>query len=136
MSILGTIFSVGTAALLLAEHTPVFHWLGAPLVPVLEALGFTDARLLAPAVVAEISEMYIPALLAKDADLAGRFFIAALSISQLVFFSSVAPMMMDMFREIPIRAAQLAGIFVVRTAILVPLLAGIVHVLQRLGILV
>jgi nucleoside recognition membrane protein YjiH len=136
MGILGTILAVGTSALLIAAHTPVFIWLGAPLVPALEMLGFKDAGLLAPAVVAGIAEMYIPALLAKDADLPGRFFIASLSVSQLVFFSSLGPMMMDMFREIPIRLHHLLGIFALRTAILVPLLAGVVWLLERLGLLI
>ena len=48
-TILGTILTVGLAALLLAEHTPVFDWLGAPIAPVLSWLGLQDAGRLAPA---------------------------------------------------------------------------------------
>jgi nucleoside recognition membrane protein YjiH len=122
-TILGSILAVGTMALLLARETPLFAWLGQPLVPVLTLLGLPDAEVIAPAVVVGISEMYIPALLARDAALEARFFIAVLSISQLVFFSSVGPMMIDMFRKVPIRAHQLVAIFFMRTLLLVPPLA-------------
>ena len=133
-TILGTILTVGVAAVLVAEHTPLFAWLGAPLVPLLELLGLPDATMLAPAVTAGITEMYIPALLAADASPAGRFFICELSISQLIFFSSVGPMMLDMFRDVPIRARDLLAVFALRTALLVPLLAGVTAAFEALGV--
>ena len=92
--------------------------------------------MLAPAVLAGVTEMYIPALLVKEAAPAGRFFIALLSISQLVFFSSVGPMMVEMFRDVPIRFRDLVAIFLLRTALLVPLLAGLTWVLDRAGVVV
>jgi len=52
--------------------------------------------------------------------LVGLYFIAVLSISRLIFFSAVAPMMIDMFRKIPIRARELIAIFLMRTAVLIP----------------
>ena len=133
-SVLGTILTVGTAALLLAYHTPLFEVLGAPLVPVLQGLGLPDAEVLAPAVVAGITEMYIPAILAKDAAIQGRFFICVLSISQLIFFSSVAPMMLDMFRDLPITLGHLVALFAIRTALLVPIIAALTWILDQLGV--
>jgi nucleoside recognition membrane protein YjiH len=133
-TILGTILTVGLAALLLAEHTSLFDWLGAPIAPVLSWLGLEDAGNLAPAVTAGIAEMYIPALLVKDASISGRFFICLLSISQLVFFSSVGPMMLDMFRDVPIRLRDLLAIFLLRTALLVPILALWTKILASLGV--
>lgn len=128
-TILGSVLAVGTAALLIARGTPLFDWLGRPLVPVLTALGLPDAEIVAPAVLVGISEMYIPALLARDAALEARFFVAILSVSQLVFFSSLAPMMIDMFRSVPIRAHQLVAIFFIRTALLVPVVALLARLL-------
>ena len=132
-SILGTILSVGTAATLLAEYTPVFDWLGAPVVPVLSALGLPDAEMLGPAVIAGITEMYIPALLVREASVEGRFFIAVLSISQLVFFSSVGPMMLEMFRDLPVRLGHLLALFLLRTALLIPMIAGLMSLYSALG---
>lgn len=134
-SILGTIVSVGTAALLLAKFTPVFVRLGQPVQPLLRALGLPDAATLAPAVVIGVTEMYLPALLATGASEPARFFIAVLSISQLIFFSSLGPMIIDMFRDIPIRARHLLALFALRTVLLLPLLAGLVYLLVRLGVL-
>ncbi len=133
-TILGTILAVGTVALLLATHTPLFHVLGRPLEPVLSVLGLPDAARLAPATLAGIAEMYLPALLVKGAAVEARFFIAVLSVSQLIFFSSVAPMMMDLLRDVPIRARHLIFLFFVRTAILIPLLAGLTAALSALGV--
>ncbi len=134
-TILGSILAVGTAALLLARETPAFEWLGRPLVPVLSALGIPDAGTVGPAVLVGITEMYIPALLVTEAALPARFFVAVLSVSQLIFFSSMGPMVLDMFRRIPVRAWELVALFLIRTAILVPLLAGTNALLRWGGVL-
>ena len=96
---------------------------------------YAVAELVAPATVAGITEMYIPALLVKGAAAPARFFIAVLSISQLVFFSSVGPMMLDMFRDLPIRILDLLAIFALRTLLLVPMLALVTHALVWAGLL-
>ncbi len=134
-AILGSVLAVGTAALLLANETPIFQWLGRPLVPLLGGLGFREAALIAPACVAGIAEMYIPALLAREAPLPERFFIAVLSVSQLIFFSSLAPMILDMFRELPVRARDLVWLFCLRTALLIPCLGLLTQALVAAGVL-
>ena len=134
-TILGSILVVGTAALLVAKETPLFDWLALPLVPVLRFLGLPDADTIAPATLVGVAEMYIPALLVRDASVPARFFIAVLSISQLIFFSAVAPMMLEMFQKVPIRARQLVAIFLMRTAVLIPVLAALTRILERAGLL-
>ena len=126
---------VGTAALLLASETPLFTWLGKPLIPVLALLGLPDTELIAPAAIVGIAEMYIPALLVRDAAEPARFFIAVLSISQLIFFSAIGPMIIDMFRQVPIRGRELVALFLVRTAILIPVLAAVTAILTWTGVL-
>ncbi|MFW6152884.1 MAG: YjiH family protein [Halobacteriota archaeon] len=133
--ILGTILTVGLAAILIAEYTPTFDIITQPLIPVMSALGLPNAEVVAPATVIGITEMFIPALLVVGADPMARFFIAVLSISQLIFFSAVGPMMMDMFQDIPIRFRDLVLLFVLRTIILVPVIAVMTHVVAALGII-
>lgn len=133
-TILGSILTVGTGALLLARETPLFTWLGQPLVPLLGMVGLPDAASIGPAVLVGITEMYIPALLVQNAQAPARFFIAVLSISQLVFFSSVGPMILDMFRDIPVRGRELVALFLMRTALLIPVLALITWMLTRAGV--
>jgi len=134
-TILGSILTVGTAALLVARETPLFLWLGKPLVPLLSLLGLPDAELISSAVLVGITEMYIPSLLVQDATAPARFFIAVLSISQLIFFSSVGPMIIDMFRDVPIRWRELVALFLIRTAILIPALAMVTAALTWAGVL-
>ncbi|WP_232688272.1 YjiH family protein [Halobacterium zhouii] len=133
--ILGTILAVGLAATLLSAHTPVFDYLGAPLVPVVRALGIPNAETVAPATIVGITEMYVPVLLVTGAAVKAKFFVAVLSVSQLIFFSSVGPMAMDMFSDVPIRFRDLVLLFVMRTIILVPVIAGMTHVVAALGLL-
>ncbi len=134
-TILGTILTVGTIALMLVEYTSVFHYLGYPLIPILRLLGLPNPEIIAPATLVGITEVYIPALISKDAAIPAKFFIAVLSISQLIFFSSIGPMMMDMFKDIPIKFTHLVSLFFIRTAILIPLLAGIIYLLSVFKIL-
>lgn len=133
--ILGMILAVGLAAVLLAERTPVFDVISTPIVPVIELLGIPNAEMVAPATIIGITEMLIPALLVVEADLMARFFVAVLSISQLIFFSAVGPMMMDMFNDVPIRFRDLLALFVMRTVILVPLIALLTHGWRALGVI-
>ncbi len=134
-TILGSILVIGTLALLVARETPLFTILGQPLVPLISILGLPDAEMVGPAVLVGITEMYIPALLVQEAATPARFFVCVLSISQLIFFSSVGPMIIDMFRDVPIRARDLVVLFLMRTAVLVPVLALLTLLLQWGGVL-
>lgn len=133
--ILGTILAVGLAAVLLSVYTPTFEYLGAPLVPVINALGLPNAETVAPATIVGITEMYTPVLLVTETAPMARFFIAVLAVSQLIFFSSVGPMTMDMFSDVPIRFRDLVMLFVMRTIVLVPLIAVMTHLVSELGLL-
>lgn len=113
----------------------MFDVISQPLVPVIELLGIPDAEIVAPATIIGITEMFIPALLVAEADVMARFFIAVLSISQLIFFSATGPMMMDMFSDVPIRFRDLVLLFVLRTIILVPVIAAMTHLLAAFGVL-
>ena len=133
--ILGTILTVGLAAVLLSAYTPTFEILGAPLVPIIELLGIPNPERVAPATIVGITEMYVPVVLVEDAAPMAKFFVAVLAPSQLIFFSSVGPMVMDMFDDIPIRFRDLVALFVMRTVVLVPLIAGMTHVVNAVGVL-
>jgi nucleoside recognition membrane protein YjiH len=44
-------------------------------------------------------------------------------------------MILDMVLEIPVRFGQLILLFLIRTALLLPILAGVVHLLQLFHVL-
>lgn len=123
--ILPTILAVGTAAVLAAQHTPVFDWLGRPLEPVIALLGIPDADTVAPASLVGISEMFLPALFAAEAAVEAKFFVAVLSLTQLLFFSATIPLLLEL--DVPIRLRDCLALFVLRTAISIPIIALIVH---------
>lgn len=125
--ILPTILAVGLLAILLAEHTPLFTWLGRPVEPVLELLRIPDAAMVAPATLIGITEMFLPSLLVTEAAVAAKFFIAVLSISQLLFFSAVIPLILEL--DIPVKLVDMVVLFLLRTAIAIPIIAGITHLL-------
>lgn len=123
--IIPTILAVGTLAVLVAEHTPIFDWLGRPLEPVIALLGIPDAATVAPASLIGISEMFLPALLSTGLAIEAKFFVAVLSLSQLLFFSATIPLLLEL--DIPIRLRDCVILFVLRTAVAIPLVAGITH---------
>ena len=133
--ILGTILTVGLAAVLLSAYTPTFDILGRPLIPIIHLLGIPSPEVVAPATIVGITEMYVPVVLTQGAAPMAKFFVAVLAPSQLIFFSSVGPMIMDMFDDVPIRFRDLVALFVMRTIVLVPLIAGMTHLVNALGLL-
>jgi nucleoside recognition membrane protein YjiH len=123
--ILPTILAVGLLAILLAENTPLFQWLGRPMEPVLALLGLPDVEIIAPATLIGITEMFLPALLVTEAAVAAKFFIAVLSISQLLFFSAVIPLLLEI--DVPVKLWDTVVLFVLRTVIAIPIIAAITH---------
>ncbi len=124
--IIPTILAVGLLAILLAENTPVFDWLGQPMVPLLELLGIPDAEMVAPATLIGITEMFLPALLVTEAAVASKFFIAVLSLSQILFFSATIPLLLEL--DIPVRLVRdIIPLFLLRTIIAIPVIALITH---------
>lgn len=123
--ILPTILAIGLLAILVADNTPIFTWLGKPIAPVLSLLGIPDAQMIAPATLIGITEMFLPALLVTEAAVAAKFFIAVLSISQLLFFSAVIPLLLEI--DVPVKLWDTVVLFFMRTVIAIPIVAGITH---------
>ncbi|QVQ51847.1 YjiH family protein [Spiractinospora alimapuensis] len=129
--ILPTILAIGTVAVLIAEHTPLFTWLGRPLEPVIALLGIPDADTVAPASLIGISEVFLPALLSTELAIQARFFVAVLSLSQILFLSATIPLLLEL--DIPIRLRDCLVLFLLRTLIAIPIIAAITHVVFLLA---
>ncbi|WP_152548990.1 hypothetical protein [Geomicrobium sp. JCM 19037] len=124
--ILPTILSIGLSAILIAEYTPVFQWIGKPMEPLIMLLGIPDAHLVAPASLVGIAEMFLPALFVVEAAVEAKFFIAVLSLSQVLFFSAVIPLLMEV--DVPVTLKDMLILFVLRTLIAMPIIAVITHI--------
>ena len=92
-------------------------------------LGIPDAALAAPSVLIGIVEVSLPGILIGGSAAAQqtRFFVALLSIVQIIFFSEAGNAIMG--SKIPLNAGKLIVIFLVRTAIALPLVSLVTHII-------
>lgn len=124
--LLPVVLAFGTMALVIAENTPLFNWLGMPFVPLLELLNIPHAQDVAATVVIGFTDMFLPAILVADVDSElTRFVIGALSVTQLIYMSEVGALLLG--SKLPIKLLDIIVIFLLRTLITLPIIAGIAH---------
>ena len=124
--LLPPLVAIGTTGLIIAEYTPFFSWLSYPLIGVLELLRLPEAEAAAPALLVGFADMFLPAVLASsiESELT-RFVIAGVSITQLIYMTEVGVMILK--TNIPLNLLNLAQVFLLRTAITLPLVTAIAH---------
>lgn len=127
--IVAYVVSIAIIALLLAEHTPIFTWLGTPIIPILKLLQMPNAVEIAPATLVGIAEIALPVIMisGKGVAVESVFFITVLSSVQIIFFTESANAMLE--SAIPVTVLDLIICFFVRTIIAIPLLAIVCHLL-------
>ena len=126
--IIPVIMGMGTIALILAEYTPIFNYLGMPFIPLLELLHVPEATEASRTIVVGFADMFIPSILAGsiESDMT-RFIIAAMSVTQLIYMSEVGALLIG--SRIPINVLELFAVFILRTLVTLPIIAGIAHLI-------
>ena len=120
--------TIGTLALVLTEHTPIFRWAALPFVPFLELLGVPEASAAATALLVGFADQFLPAILGQSiVSEHTRFVIACASVTQLVYISELGALILN--SKIPITLGELFLIFLLRTIITVPVIALVAHLL-------
>ncbi|AMN49289.1 YjiH family protein [Psychrobacter sp. P2G3] len=128
LGLIPVIFAIGTIGLGLAEYTPVFKWLSAPLVPVLELLQIPEAAEAAPAMIMGFADMYLPALVGKSIESEmTRFIVGAASITQIIYMSEVGALILK--SNIKLNVLELFMIFIIRTLISLVVITSVAHLL-------
>ncbi len=124
--VLPVVMALGTVALIIAQHTPVFSILGQPFIPYLKLLGVPEAVQASQTIVVGFADMFIPAILAAPihSDMT-RFIIAAMSVTQLIYMSEVGALLLG--SKIPVALWELFVIFILRTLITLPVIVGVAH---------
>ena len=124
--LLPLVVTVGTLSLAAATHTPAFDWLSYPLVFLVEILGLPEARAAAPALLVGFADQFLPVVLAQgiDSELT-RFVVACASATQLVYMSEVGAFLIR--SNLPVGFRDLLAVFLLRTAITVPICALVGH---------
>jgi nucleoside recognition membrane protein YjiH len=114
------------AALVLYHHTAVLHYLTLPLVPLLTLMAIPDAVAAAPGLVIGFLDQFVPSIIAGGiASPVTSFVLAGLSVTQLIFMAETGVLIHRSKIPLPIR--YLALVFLIRTAIALPILVTIAH---------
>lgn len=125
-----SLVTIGTGALILAENTPVFDFLGKLFVPLLKLLQIPNATEIAASFPVGIAEMFLPVLLIaeKVPNLApgARFLVVSVSICQIIFFAETIVVMMS--AKLPIKLWELVVVFIERTIIAIIIGSMIMHI--------
>ena len=126
--VIPVVMAIGTIALVIAENTPLFTWLGIPFIPFLELLQIPEAAVASQTIVVGFADMFLPSILASsiDSDMT-RFVIAAMSVTQLIYMSEVGALLLG--SKIPVNIWELFVIFILRTLVTLPVIAGVAHLI-------
>lgn len=90
-SVVPSVLSIGLLGLIIAEYTDVVTWISYVYYPLLYMFPLENVPLIAEAVTISIVEMFLPSLLAAEADIVTRFIVGVTSISAVVFLSGLVP---------------------------------------------
>ncbi|MBA4602239.1 YjiH family protein [Thermoactinomyces mirandus] len=129
IGVLPIVMALGTTAVIIAEYTPLFRWLGIPFIPILSLLQIPEASEAAQTVVVGFADMFLPSVIASgviESELT-RFVIACLSVTQLIYMSEVGGLLLG--SKIPVDFKDLVVLFLLRTLLTLPIIAGMAHLI-------
>ena len=128
MGTLPVVLAMGTIALMIAEYTPVFQWLGIPFAPLYKLLQLPEAEAASQAVMVGFADMFLPSVIGASIESEKtRFVVAALSVTQLIYMSETGSIIMG--SKVPVSLLKLLVIFLERTIVTLPILALFAHIL-------
>lgn len=128
LGVLPVIMAFGTIALIVAEATPVFDWLGMPFIPILKLFRVPYAVEASKTMVVGFADMFLPSVIgASIPHEMTRFVVATVSVTQLVYLSEVGAVILG--SRIPVSLKELFIIFIERTLITLPIIAIAAHII-------
>lgn len=128
LGVLPIVMTIGTAALIIAEFTPIFAILGKPFEPILTLLQIPEADAAAQTMVVGFADMFLPAVIGSgiESELT-RFVIACISVTQLIYMSELGGLLLG--SKLPLNLKDLIIIFLLRTLITLPIAALVGHII-------
>lgn len=128
MGVAPIVMAFGLIALIIAEYTPVFAWLGTPFIPLLELMQLPNATEASQTILVGFADMFLPAIIGSTIESEmTRFVIAALSVTQLIYMSEVGGLLLG--SKVPVNFKDLVIIFLERTIITLPIIALVAHMI-------
>lgn len=133
--VLPTVMAIGTVALILADYTPIFAWLGLPFQPLFQLMAVPDAAAASETMIVGFTDMFTPAIIISGKDAAGaflvsditRFIVAVISITQVLFLDEVGGLILS--SKLPVNLWELFVIFLERTIISILIVVPIAHLI-------
>ena len=89
-----SLLAIGALGIVLANHTPIFDWIGYLIYPFTLISGFEEPLLTAKALALGIAEMFLPAVLVTKLSFEIKMLVAITCVSEVLFFSASIPCMM------------------------------------------
>lgn len=128
MGVAPVVMAFGLIAVMVAEYTPLFQWLGYPFIPLLELMQVPEATKASETMLIGFADMFLPAVLGAsiEAEMT-RFIIATLSVTQLIYMSEIGGLLLG--SKVPVSFKDLFIIFLLRTLITLPIIVGMAHIL-------
>ena len=125
LGLLPLVMAWGTLALIVAEFTPFFNIISLPIVYILEFLKIPDASAAAPAILVGFTDMFLPSIMVSGEGISQvtQFIIGCLSITQLIYLTETGAVILK--SDIPLNLKDLFIIFLMRTAIALPIITVI-----------
>lgn len=128
IGVLPIVMSMGGLALVIAEYTSIFQWLGTPFIPLLNLLQVPEAAQASQSIIVGFADMFIPSVLATSIQSEmTRFIIACLSVTQLIYMSEVGGLLLG--SKIPVNLKDLIIIFLERTLITLPFIVLVANLI-------
>ncbi|MCI9477299.1 MAG: YjiH family protein [Emergencia sp.] len=117
IGVLPVIMAIGTVAMVLANHTPIFDYLGKPFLPLLNLLQVPEAEAASTTMIVGFTDMFTPAIIAagKITSEMTRFIVATVSVTQVIYLSEIGGIILG--SKIPVKFLELLVIFIERTII-------------------
>lgn len=125
---LPVVLAMGTMALIIAEFTPIFRWLGIPFIPLYQLLQIPEAKEASQTVIVGFADMFLPSVIASSIESdKTRFVVAATSVTQLLYMSEIGSIILG--SRISVSVVKLFIIFLERTLVTLPVIALCTHLL-------
>lgn len=126
--VLPVIMAFGTIALIIAQYTPFFEWLGLPFIPLLKLLQVPYAVEASQTIMVGFADMFLPSIIgATIPNEMTRFIVATLSVTQLVYLSEAGAVILG--SDIDVTPLDLFIIFIQRTLVTLPVIAIAAHLI-------
>lgn len=127
--VLPTVMCIGTIALIIANYTPVFEYMGVPFRPLLSVMQVPDVNEAASTMIVGFVDMFTPSILIAGSGACAmtKFIVAVISVTQVLYLSEVGGLILA--SKLPVNLLEMFIIFLERTVISIVIVCPVAHLL-------